>query len=65
VEKLLRTFGSLERIRQTTDQDLTRVVGKAAATRIRAFLDQNNAPSSFVQIASAPESESLHTFKQT
>ena len=64
VEKLLRTFGSLERIRQATDEDLVRVVGKAAATRLRAFLAQNNAPLSVVQIAPTQEPENLHPIEQ-
>jgi excinuclease ABC subunit C len=37
VEKLLRAFGSLERVRQAPDEELIRVVGKACAARLRAF----------------------------
>lgn len=64
VEKLLRTFGSLERIRQATDDDLASAVGKSAATRLRAFLMQNSTPASLVQIASTPEAENLHSLEQ-
>jgi excinuclease ABC subunit C len=64
VEKLLRTFGSLERIRQTTYEDLARVVGTTAATRLRAFLTQNSTPVPLVQIASTEEPESLHSLEQ-
>src|SRR5690242_11924396 len=65
VEKLLRTFGSLERIRQANDDDLARVVGKAAATRLRGFLTQNSTLASLVQIASTQESENSHSLEQT
>src|SRR3954454_17383813 len=34
VQKLLRTFGSLQRIREAPDADLIRLIGKAAATRL-------------------------------
>jgi excinuclease ABC subunit C len=64
VEKLLRTFGSLERIRQTTHEDLARVVGTTAATRLRAFLAQDSTPVPLVQIASTEEPESLHSLEQ-
>ncbi len=39
VEKLLRTFGSLERVRQASDRELGAVVGSAATARLRAFFD--------------------------
>jgi excinuclease ABC subunit C len=38
VEKLLRTFGSLERIRQASHEELVSVVGKACAARLQATL---------------------------
>ncbi len=38
VEKLLRTFGSLDRVRQTSEEDLMTAVGKIAASRLKAFL---------------------------
>jgi excinuclease ABC subunit C len=37
VEKLLRTFGSLERVRQSSSEDLVRVVGAAAAHKLLAY----------------------------
>ncbi len=40
VEKLLRTFGSLERVREAPPEELTRVVGNAAATRLRTELSR-------------------------
>ncbi|MGI9070189.1 MAG: excinuclease ABC subunit UvrC [Bryobacteraceae bacterium] len=64
VEKLLRTFGSLERLRQATDEDLARVVGTGAATRLRAFLTQTGTPVPLVQIASTEEPENLHSLEQ-
>ena len=36
VEKLLRHFGSVERVRQATEHDLARVAGRAAARRLKA-----------------------------
>jgi excinuclease ABC subunit C len=64
VEKLLRTFGSLDRIRQATGDDLARVVGKAAAKRLQAFLMQESTSASLVQIASTQECDNLHSLKQ-
>jgi excinuclease ABC subunit C len=37
VEKLLRTFGSLDRVRQASDHDLIEAVGKSAANKLRSF----------------------------
>lgn len=48
VEKLLRSFGSLERVRQAPEQDLAQVAGRAAANRLRAYFT-----SDLVQIAPA------------
>jgi excinuclease ABC subunit C len=36
VEKLLKTLGSLERVRQASQEELTRIVGAAAANRLQA-----------------------------
>ena len=58
VEKLLRTFGSLERVRQASFDELARVVGKACAARLQIFLDETSAHSPFVQIASEHETPS-------
>ncbi|HTM49889.1 MAG TPA: excinuclease ABC subunit UvrC [Bryobacteraceae bacterium] len=38
VQKLLRTFGSLERVRQATEESLAGVIGPAAARRVRTSL---------------------------
>jgi excinuclease ABC subunit C len=38
VQKLLREFGSLERIKAASDEELNKVVGAAAAQRIRAHV---------------------------
>lgn len=46
VEKLLRAFGSLERVKQASEQDLAQVAGKAVASKLRAYL-----ASDLVQIA--------------
>jgi excinuclease ABC subunit C len=42
VEKLLRTFGSLERVKQASDEELANSVGKAAAAKLRAFFSGNS-----------------------
>jgi excinuclease ABC subunit C len=41
VEKLLRTFGSLERVRQASESELIRVVGKTCAARLQATLSKS------------------------
>ncbi len=40
VAKLLREFGSTQRIRAAADEDLARVAGKAAARRLREFFEK-------------------------
>ncbi len=39
VEKLLREFGSSERVRHMKEEDLAKVVGKAAARKVRLFYE--------------------------
>jgi excinuclease ABC subunit C len=41
VQKLLRTFGSLERVRTATDAELAAVVGKTAATRLKGYFAES------------------------
>ena len=41
VEKLLRTLGSLERVRLASTQELAEVVGAAAANRLRAYFQSD------------------------
>src|SRR5205823_10019966 len=36
VQKLLKTFGSLERVRQANEESLAKVIGRAAARRVLA-----------------------------
>jgi excinuclease ABC subunit C len=56
VQKLLRTFGSLERVREASDAELVRIVGRAAATRLRNYLNQTASPLVTIQPAiSEPE----------
>jgi excinuclease ABC subunit C len=40
VEKLLRTLGSLERVRQASDSELTKLVGASTAARLRKHLSE-------------------------
>jgi excinuclease ABC subunit C len=48
VQKLLRHFGSSELVRSASEDDLARVVGRAAARRLTAF---------YAAVASAPDSQ--------
>jgi len=41
VEKLLRTFGSLERVRASSKEELAKVVGMACANRLAAYFAAN------------------------
>ncbi len=62
VEKLLRTFGSLERVRQSSDEELAGLVGNAATAKLRMFFNAQHSHSPLVQIAANaenPDSESL------
>jgi excinuclease ABC subunit C len=43
VEKLLREFGSLERVRGASEIELAKTVGPAAARRVRSFLNDQSA----------------------
>ncbi len=61
VQKLLKTFGSLERVRQAPEEELVRVIGKAAAGRLSAWFAQNalsgeSLRSPLLQIQPAPAS---------
>jgi excinuclease ABC subunit C len=58
VEKLLRTLGSLERVRQASKEELAQVVGAAAANRLQAYFAGDATRNPLVQIASAVETES-------
>jgi len=44
VQKLLKTFGSLERVRQASQESLAKVIGQAAARRVRERLDSEVKP---------------------
>ena len=50
VEKLLRTFGSLERVRQASKQELNAAVGVACANRLIAYLEADPTRSPLTQI---------------
>ena len=44
IAKLLREFGSLERVREATPEDLAKVIGPAAARRLREFYAAPSTP---------------------
>jgi excinuclease ABC subunit C len=50
VEKLLRTFGSLQRVRQASREELNRLIGPAAASRLISHFESDATRSPFVQI---------------
>ncbi len=50
VEKLLRTLGSLERVKQASKEDLAKVVGMAAANRLQAFFAADATRNPLIQI---------------
>ena len=60
VQKLLKTFGSLERVREAPAEELTRVLGKTAAAKLAVYFEQmaasgQSARSPLLQIQPAPE----------
>ncbi len=50
VEKLLRTLGSLERVKQSSKEELTRVVGAAAANKLLVHFNGDPTRSPLIQI---------------
>lgn len=64
VQKLLRTFGSLERVREATDQDLVRAVGKVATERLRTYFNENVRSNPLTQINSREPGEKLQSLEQ-
>jgi excinuclease ABC subunit C len=59
VEKLLRTFGSLERVRQASPKELTDVVGAAAAKRLSAYF-ASDGKLDLVQLKTVEQPEPEH-----
>jgi excinuclease ABC subunit C len=59
VEKLLRTFGSLERVRQASPKELTQVVGAAATKRLSAYF-ASDGKLDLVQLKTVEEPEPEH-----
>jgi excinuclease ABC subunit C len=53
VEKLLRTLGSLERVKQASRKELAEVVGMAAANRLIVFFEADVTRNPLVQIDAA------------
>jgi len=51
VEKLLRTMGSLERVRQASQEELAQIIGVTAAGRLRKHLTEAIGGSPLIQIA--------------
>jgi excinuclease ABC subunit C len=64
VEKLLRTFGSLERVKQSSEQELSRVIGAAATRRLTAYLASHPTRSPFTILPST-DSQTSEALEQT
>jgi excinuclease ABC subunit C len=58
VEKLLRTLGSLERVRQASKEELSKIVGAAAAERLRKHISEEIGGSPLIQIATLSKDSS-------
>ncbi len=58
VEKLLRVLGSLERVRQASQEELSKIVGATAASRLRKHLSESIGGSPLIQIAVSPDDSS-------
>lgn len=50
VTKLLKCYGSLERVRQVSEAELAKTIGKAAAARLRSYLSSQGNRSPLVEI---------------
>jgi excinuclease ABC subunit C len=59
VEKLLSTYGSLERVRQAPEEELVKTVGKAATAKLKAHFASDLTRSPLVQIAANDDLQSL------
>jgi excinuclease ABC subunit C len=64
VEKLLKTYGSLERVRQAPEEELIKTAGKAATAKLRAHFAHDLTRSPIVQIAAAPVSGDSHSLEE-
>ncbi len=64
VEKLLRTFGSLERVRQAPNQELVKLVGKVAAQKLQSYFAGPGMQGPFVQISGAGGADASDTLEE-
>ena len=64
VAKLLRTFGSLERVRAAPDKEVEKIVGKSSATRLKRFFAERLSRSPLVQIDALEKENSLEALEQ-
>jgi excinuclease ABC subunit C len=55
VEKLLRTMGSLERVKQASKEELAEVVGMAAANKLQAYFAADLTRDPLIQISATSE----------
>jgi excinuclease ABC subunit C len=53
VEKLLRRFGSAERVRNATEHDLREVVGRIAALRLKEYFEASARPQPVGEVSGA------------
>ena len=59
VNRLLKSHGSLERVKQLGEAELSKTVGKAAARKLQQYFASDSTRSPFVVIGSDPEAASL------
>ena len=65
VEKLLKIYGSLERVRQAPEEELVKTVGKAITVKLKAHFASDLTKSPIVQIAAASAvSGDSHSLKE-
>ena len=64
VEKLLKTYGSLERVRQAPEEELIKTIGKVGSAKLKAHFANDLTRSPMVQIAPAPADGDLHPVEE-
>jgi excinuclease ABC subunit C len=64
VQKLLTTFGSLERVRQCSGEELARVVGNAAAAKLTLFFNGQVTRAPLVQIYASGDDQISKSLEQ-
>ena len=64
VEKLLRTYGSLERVKEASTGELTATIGKSAAAKVRSFFGEKLVDVPLSALATPPIPDTLHSLEE-